>query len=395
MTQSLPLNQLDPSMSKMSTDSIAPTLVVKTPQTSEQSDGTPPAARPRRNAKGKVLRAASSLAPDSQPLDEQSQMSQDKLSQMGMPPSDDIIPLIADVSGCTAKRKKVLRAASDLAPGSCVGTESFKSPHASFDGCSQLEDVCMKEPPVEGATASNGGFEDTNISHLNASSCVGPETDMLRQASQEAKVGRHWVDQAETQGWFGCQDGIPPVCSNQLRSSYTAKTELEASQSQEASQSEAAEPVALVAGIPDAQMHQDSQVPSSENPMGKPEEKEMSQGNLCKVDQASLVNADERSQPLVHRPVQKTHLKYRLVGKQKVHDQHTSTQRLPASCLRSGSNVVRDGIGHSLNPPERGFLVRVQGDGWGGSQGSYLATVTEADAETFTVIRRGDCHGSW
>lgn len=63
VTQGLALNQLDP---KMSMDSIAPTLVVKTPSL-EPSDATPPAQhprQPRRNAKGRVLRAASSLAPD-------------------------------------------------------------------------------------------------------------------------------------------------------------------------------------------------------------------------------------------------------------------------------------------------------------------------------------------
>ncbi|CAJ1427458.1 unnamed protein product [Effrenium voratum] len=74
----------------------------------------------------------------------------------------------------------------------------------------------------------------------------------------------------------------------------------------------------------------------------------------------------------------------RLVGKQPPESR--------AGCLRSGSAILRERIGHILQPRERGFLVRVHGDGWGSAGGAggagFLATVTEADALTFTVIRR-------
>jgi len=71
-------------------------------------------------------------------------------------------------------------------------------------------------------------------------------------------------------------------------------------------------------------------------------------------------------------------------------------QRVPLS--KNGSVLIRQSLGHTLRPPEAGFLVRVQGDGWGarsGGSASFLATITEADDDTYTVIRRGDCHGSW
>jgi len=58
---------------------------------------------------------------------------------------------------------------------------------------------------------------------------------------------------------------------------------------------------------------------------------------------------------------------------------------------RSHTTVIRASIGHILAPAEQGSTVLVQGDGWGGGNGTYLATITEADAQTFTVIR----HGAW
>ncbi|CAE7238872.1 hcs1 [Symbiodinium natans] len=82
----------------------------------------------------------------------------------------------------------------------------------------------------------------------------------------------------------------------------------------------------------------------------------------------------------------------RIIGKQQC------VVNAPALWKHS-SAVIRDTLGHTLRPPEAGFLVRVQGDGWGGpstsGDTSYVATITEADADTYTVIRRGDCHGSW
>ena len=88
----------------------------------------------------------------------------------------------------------------------------------------------------------------------------------------------------------------------------------------------------------------------------------------------------------VHVPTRR-----RIVGKQSLY------RVSPLS--KASSVMIRETLGHVLRPPEAGFLVRVHGDGWGGPlEGgavSYLATITEADAMTYTVVRRGDCHGSW
>ena len=79
-SQSYQLEPLEPLEPKMSIDSIAPTLVVKTPDVSEHSDATPPK---HRNAKGRVLRAASSLAPDKGSLDEESHDNQSQTLRLG------------------------------------------------------------------------------------------------------------------------------------------------------------------------------------------------------------------------------------------------------------------------------------------------------------------------
>lgn len=56
--------------------------------------------------------------------------------------------------------------------------------------------------------------------------------------------------------------------------------------------------------------------------------------------------------------------------------------------VRHESSVMRSCIGHELTPPEMGRTVKVHGDGWGCKKGGYEATITEADALTFTVIRQ-------
>jgi len=62
--------------------------------------------------------------------------------------------------------------------------------------------------------------------------------------------------------------------------------------------------------------------------------------------------------------------------------------RACSSPMRSqATTALRTCLGHSLSPPELGRQVEVIGDGWGGGSSSYLATVTEADDLTFTVIR--------
>merc|ERR1712107_273925 len=63
-----------------------------------------------------------------------------------------------------------------------------------------------------------------------------------------------------------------------------------------------------------------------------------------------------------------------------------SARGLP-NLSRTRTSEIRETIGHNLAPPEQGMKVRVLGDGWGGGSGAYLATITEADSSTFTVIR--------
>eukprot|EP00930_Biecheleria_cincta_P083755 TRINITY_DN73265_c0_g1_i1.p1 TRINITY_DN73265_c0_g1~~TRINITY_DN73265_c0_g1_i1.p1 ORF type:complete len:933 (+),score=129.29 TRINITY_DN73265_c0_g1_i1:208-2799(+) len=58
-----------------------------------------------------------------------------------------------------------------------------------------------------------------------------------------------------------------------------------------------------------------------------------------------------------------------------------------ASPVRSWHCPVPVTLSQSIRPAELGEQVRVFGDGWGGGSGSYLATVTEGDHLTFTVIR--------
>ncbi|CAE7381082.1 hcs1 [Symbiodinium sp. CCMP2456] len=100
------------------------------------------------------------------------------------------------------------------------------------------------------------------------------------------------------------------------------------------------------------------------------------------VDNGTMPGLDTVLSKLPRQPARR-----RIVGK----------QRVPA-LSKNGSVLIRQSLGHTLRPPEAGFLVRVQGDGWGGrssGSASFLATITEADDDTYTVIRRGDCHGSW
>ena len=100
------------------------------------------------------------------------------------------------------------------------------------------------------------------------------------------------------------------------------------------------------------------------------------------VDNGTMPGLDRVLSKLPRQPARR-----RIVGK----------QRVPA-LAKNGSVLIRQSLGHTLRPPEAGFLVRVQGDGWGGpsnGSASFLATITEADDDTYTVIRRGDCHGSW
>merc|ERR1719487_2849061 len=94
----------------------------------------------------------------------------------------------------------------------------------------------------------------------------------------------------------------------------------------------------------------------------------------------------------------------RLRGKQPAPDHHSpqtpplSSSRAvpaqPASAAPRGA-PVRTAASSSQAVPalgvrvsEAGTQVLVHGDGWGGGSGEYLATVTETDAFTYTIIRQ-------
>lgn len=82
----------------------------------------------------------------------------------------------------------------------------------------------------------------------------------------------------------------------------------------------------------------------------------------------------------------------RLTGKRPAPPGHDSSiaaraRTAVASPARSRRSPVQGFVAKSFTPAELGEQVRVFGDGWGGGTGSYLATVTEGDNLTFTVIR--------
>lgn len=90
----------------------------------------------------------------------------------------------------------------------------------------------------------------------------------------------------------------------------------------------------------------------------------------------------------------------RLTGKQRAvpvpmvaQEDMSASARGVQEFRRTHSSEIRETIGHSLAPPEQGMKVRVIGDGWGGGASEYLATITEADSSTFTVIRFGTSVG--
>lgn len=100
----------------------------------------------------------------------------------------------------------------------------------------------------------------------------------------------------------------------------------------------------------------------------------------------------DKLQLLPPKLMQIAHTKRRLVGKQSPEEQPRKLRKqlVRHQPLRSGSEIVRSSLGHSLRPAEQGCTVRVRGDGWGRLDGGYMATVTEADEFSFTVIRQGD-----
>jgi len=65
----------------------------------------------------------------------------------------------------------------------------------------------------------------------------------------------------------------------------------------------------------------------------------------------------------------------------------SSARAAPEAALAT-SILVAPPLAAPLRAAEAGTQVIVRGDGWGGGSGEYLATVTEMDAFTYTVIRQ-------
>eukprot|EP00928_Gymnodinium_smaydae_P012913 TRINITY_DN14716_c0_g1_i1.p1 TRINITY_DN14716_c0_g1~~TRINITY_DN14716_c0_g1_i1.p1 ORF type:complete len:786 (+),score=139.95 TRINITY_DN14716_c0_g1_i1:84-2441(+) len=113
----------------------------------------------------------------------------------------------------------------------------------------------------------------------------------------------------------------------------------------------------------------------------------------------------ETEAQLKHEEPQNRVKRRRLVGKvapqgrrcfvEGVCSQHPQDASQVPPARRANSSIIRQSIGHTLAPAEQGATVRVRGDGWGGGLGHFLATVTEADELTFTVIRRGQLAAGW
>ncbi|CAK9019317.1 DNA polymerase alpha-associated DNA helicase A, partial [Durusdinium trenchii] len=277
------------------------------------------------------------------------------------------------------RRQRVLRAASDLAPASRAGTESFNSVGRG----GQHEDVCMKEPlPAETPDAQPRDSHDAydvnevglqpTIPGIAAAGSQHSHTTLADGVQHQVTnhVHTHTVRQALA-GATGPAPDAAETLTWLVRGS-SAATELEDSQSSQGSQKEPGWCSANLVSIQDTESGialQTRKVPT--DPPAPPN------------PPTSAV-----------APVRKAYLKHRLVGKQSLGPRLGFAPSLERPA-RLGSKLLRARLGHSLQPPERGFLVRVHGDGWGSGQGSYLATVTEADTTTFTVIRRGDCYGSW
>ena len=103
-----------------------------------------------------------------------------------------------DADGPAGKRKRVLRAASDLAPGSCVDTESLSCPIASFDGGSQQGGICMKEPPVVHAIENQKSRDDI-AANMRPSGTADPPA-MERPASEQNCQNHVWIKQRRNVG---------------------------------------------------------------------------------------------------------------------------------------------------------------------------------------------------
>ena len=322
------------------------------------------------------------------------------------------------------KRKRVLRAASDLAPGSCPEAESLQS-CGQFDGSqSGFAAASFQEGEQDrqnSGTAGDGkeplhGLDMPTIEGHGIRSQGGQAqrscVDEVTLSLPDAPTG-HGVDREKRKRVLRAASGSCPEAESLQscgpfdgsQSGFAAASFQEGEQDRQNSGT---------ASDPQEGSTQAERIPCVEEQVMKGAGQE--DGSGCLMDQVeTLVRQPSAAATELEASQSQSDLGVvrvrRLVGKQR------------PSPYRLGSSVARAQIGHMLQPPELGFLVRVQGDGWGGKaawgsgsasfsfRGSwfpwhcvnllwhllagYLATVTEADAETFTVIRRGDCYGSW
>ena len=338
----------------------------------------------------------------------------------------------------SGKRKRILRAASDLAPGSCPDADSLQScgqldgSHSGFAAASPQEGEKDKKnpctavdgkepmhgldmPTIEGRViqSQEGHAQRTSVDEVtltlpDAPSAMGVNSNGngVDRSGKRKRVLRAASDLAPG----SCPDADSLQSCGQLDGSHSG---FATTSPQEGGQDKQ---ISGTAGDCKEVSISAQPIPCVEEHMVKGDGQDRP-GSMDQVGCVTLVRQPSAAATELEASQSQSDLGVvrarRLVGKQR------------PSPYRLGSNVARAQIGHMLQPPELGFLVRVQGDGWGGkaawgsclahfpdAPGSlpfsdfnldlvwhlfagYLATVTEADAETFTVIRRGDCYGSW
>ena len=307
-----------------------------------------------------------------------------------------------------SKKRRVLRAASSLAPETCADAESFCDENATASPTVPLN---ASEIDAEEVATSDGASaalrapgERKKAKALRAASSLAPAPRSLSQSTwRDSPSPAGLADDVAQNDVQQLKDDAsmpePDVALNVPRTALAEATTgtlaptlvVESGPRHDAVQ---VEPSTI--STPNVQLDMLVDSPHSNH-----EHVEMPDlhdaGSLqlaarCGPAEPQLVgndatelSASDNEAPTHQRPTRR-----RIIGKQKV------VHNVPA-LFKHSSALIRESLGHCLRPPEAGFLVRVKGDGWGGGSGgtSYLATVTEADALTYTVIRRGDCHGSW
>ncbi|CAJ1411454.1 unnamed protein product [Effrenium voratum] len=269
------------------------------------------------------------------------------------------------------KRQRALRAASDLAPGSCtdveMGVEGSNSLVASqaADCRQDSQRQSLSAPNMARAasmTAAAFGRQGSQVQSLIAPHMARVASMTEAAATDPVQLADSRLDLQANAVSSGQAEGTPTLVDAAAHASITAaRSEVPAANAS----------ASAMANIPPILSLAEQLVLSQ--CVSEPGEGPTLPGD---PDMASG-GSPARS------PMPKAKAR-RLVGKQPPESR--------AGCLRSGSAILRERIGHILQPRERGFLVRVHGDGWGSAGGAggagFLATVTEADALTFTVIRR-------